>query len=173
MEEGNSSVSQTHLITRVVSPLSKDLMLQKTNLGKPYYCTKQDTKDHVRGEHTSRGKTDWQPEGQGPGKNDKMVEEEEKCPQFLQLYTEQLTVAINVFLQNTYWASTCSRTVLKVGGITKYRTQKFPDPTKLTFQLWETNKQATDWVVLRRRKRKQTKPGRCDTEYDWDRLIPK
>ena len=35
-------------------------------------------------------------------------------------------------------------TVRKVGGITKYTTQKFPDPTKLTFQLWETNKQATD-----------------------------
>ena len=31
-------------------------------------------------------------------------------------------------------------TVLKVGGITKYRTQKLPDPIKVTFQLWETNK---------------------------------
>lgn len=35
-------------------------------------------------------------------KNDKTAQEEERRPQFLQLYTEQLTVAINVFLQNTY-----------------------------------------------------------------------
>ena len=46
-------------------------------------------------------------------KNDKTAQEEERRPQFLQLYTEQLTVAINVFLQNTYWAWTCSRDCAK------------------------------------------------------------